>query len=319
MEKKTENVQAAIIDELHKMMVENEDIFIVGADLIFLYKAGGINFPDRMLDVGIAEQTMISMAAGLAYSGKTVFTSAIAEMTTARVAENIRLDCCYPNMNVNMFGQGRGLAYGFLGVTHQATEDIAMIRAIPNMTILLAADPREARKMVRAAAEYPGPTYIGLARGSIPIIPEEEWNVYDADYEFRIGKAVTIKDGGDVTLIATGDMVIKSIEAANLLEKEGIKARVLNMHTIKPLDEEAVIKAAHETGAIVTIEDHSILGGLGGAVAEVVVEHCPVPMKRVGVPDETTVIGEFDELIRKYKMDPPAIVDAVKGVLKRKK
>ncbi len=201
--------------------------------------------------------------------------------------------------------------YGPLGVTHQSPEDIAMIRAIPNMTILLAADAREARKMMRAAVAHPGPTYIALQRGAVPILPVD-------DYDFEIGKAVTIKDGADLTLIATGDMVIKALEAALLLENEGVHARVLNVHTIKPLDEEAVVRAARETGAVVTVEDHSIIGGLGGAVAEILIEQCPVFMKRVGVPDGFCVVGEWEDLLRRYKMDVPGIVAAAREVLKKK-
>ena len=311
MERKTEDVRGAVVDELHKMMEKNRDVYFVTPDLGAQFPNFDKDFPDRYIDVGIAEQNMVGLAAGLAYSGKIVFTSTLAEMATMRVIEQIRIDLCYPHINVNMFGQGRGLAYGFLGPTHHAPEDIGMLRSLPNLRIMMPADAREARKMVVAVAKDPGPSYIGLPRGAEPVI-------YDADYNFQIGKAITLKDGKDISLIATGAMVSRALDAGEILAKDGIKARVINMHTIKPFDDDAVIKAAKETGAIVTVEDHNILTGLGGAVAEVVVENYPVPMKRIGVPDIFCAIGHFEELVAKYHMDTPDIVKAAKELLKKK-
>ena len=309
MEREIQNTRNAVTDGIIGLMKQNKDINFISADLGF----GNIQeaVPDQFIEVGIAEANMISIAAGLAYSGKIVFTNTIATFATLRVAEQVRSDCCYPNLNVKMIGQGRGLAYGFLGCTHLAIEDIGVFRPMANMTIIVPADARDAEKTIAAAAAHQGPVYIGLARGEEPIVNPEE-------YDFQIGKANTLREGGDVTIITFGPMVARSLDAADLLAKEGIDARVINMHTIKPVDEDAVIKAAKETGAIVTVEDHTVIGGLGGAVAEVVVENCLVPMKRVGVPDVYCAIGTFDELVEKYKLDTPDIVKAAKSVIARK-
>jgi transketolase len=311
MQRKTQDVREAVQDVLQELMGRNKNVYFIVSDTGNQFPGLETAFPDQFIDVGIAEQNMISVAAGMAYSGKIAFTSTLAEMTTMRVIEQIRLDCCYPGVNVNILGQGRGLAYGFLGPTHHAPEDIGMLRALPNMTVLLPADAMEGKKMILAAAEYPGPTYIGLGRGADPV-------VYDTDYKFQIGKAVTLTEGKDVTLIAAGSMVVPTLDAAEILKKDGIRARVINMHTIKPLDHAAIIKAAKETGAIVTVEDHNVLTGLGSAVAEVVVENYLVPMKKIGIPDIYCAIGYFDELIAKYKMDAPNIAKATKKLLKKK-
>ncbi|MFA5014675.1 MAG: transketolase C-terminal domain-containing protein [Actinomycetota bacterium] len=316
MNKIMEDSQKAIILELQDIMTENKDVFFVLADVGLLFKFGfGVDampHPERVIDVGVAEQNMVGFASGLAYSGKTVFTSTIAEMQTARVTEQIRLDACYPNLNINMLGLGRGLVFAQGGVTHTSPEDIAMLRGIPDITIILSADTLEVRKIVRAAVKTPGAKYIGIPRGKVP-------RVYESDYDYQIGKAIILKEGKDITLIATGDMVAKTLDAAVLLDKEsGIKAKVINMHTVKPIDEEAIIKAAKETGAIVTIEDHNIIGGLGGAVAEVLGEKCPTLMKRIGVPDTFTIIGEsWDSILHTYKMDTIDIVAASKDLLGR--
>ncbi len=311
MERKKQDVRKTASDVLHKLMGENKNVYFVAADMGLQFPEIMTDFPEQFIDVGIAEANMVTISAGLAYSGKITYTNTLACFANMRVCEQIRTDCCYPNLNVNMFAQGRGLCYGFLGPTHHATEDIGILRSMANLTIILPADARETEKIVSAVAKHPGPTYIGLPRGNEPV-------VYEDDYEFQIGKAVTLQEGNDVTLIAAGTMVVQALDAAEVLAKEGIKARVINMHTIKPLDEEAVIKAAKETGAIVTVEDHNILGGLGAAVAEVVVENCPVPMKRIGIPDVFCSIGHFEELIEKYKMTAPYVVEAAKGVIGRK-
>jgi transketolase len=281
----------------------------VAADLGFSKIKEAI--PNQFIDVGIAEANMISVAAGLAYSGKVVFTNTIATFATLRVCEQVRTGCCYPNLNVKMFGMGRGLSYGFLGCTHLAIEDLGVFRSMANMTIVVPADARDAENMIGAVVEYPGPVYMGLSRGDVPVVNSE-------CYDFQIGKAVTLREGGDVSIIAIGPMIARALDAADILAKKGIQARVINMHTIKPLDEQAVIKAAEETGGIVTVEDHNIIGGLGGAVAEVVVEKCPVPMKRVGIPDVYCAVGHFEELLDKYKLNSPDIVEAAKSVIGRK-
>ena len=305
-------MRSAAEGALHKLMKENKDVYFVTADMGLQFPDIMAELPDQVIDVGIAEQNMVTIAAGLAYSGKICFTSTIATFASLRVAEQIRTDCGYPSMNVNMFGQGRGLAYGFLGATHHAPEDIAVLRGMANVSIVLPADAVTTEKMVVAASKYEGPVYLGMPRGDEPVL-------YNDDSDIEIGRAMTLTEGNDVTIIACGPMVHLSLAAAKALKKEGIKARVIDMHTIKPLDEHAVRRAAEETGAIVTVEDHNVLGGLGGAVAEVVVESTPVPMKRVGIPDCYCAIGQFEELMEKYNMSTPYIIAAAQEVVKRKK
>lgn len=314
MERKCENIQRAIVQELNNIMVENQQVVVVNADIALLFKDGpdSISCPERVLDVGIAEQNMIGVASGLAYSGKTVFTTTIAEMAVARVTEQIRLDGCYPDLNINMFGQGRGFAYGIGGNSHIITEDVAMLRGIPNMTIIMPADAREARKVMHEALYRNGTKYIAISRGNTP-------NVYDEDYEFHIGKAVTMRDGTDVTIIAVGDMVAPALDAHEILKEKGIHARVLNMHTLKPLDEEAVRKAATETGAILTVETHNIMGGLGSAVAEIVVENDLVPMKRMGAPDQFSKVGPMDQLIAHLGLDAEHIAQEAELLIQKKR
>ena len=313
MERKSENIQRAIVQELNNIMVENDQVVVVNADIALLFKDGpdSISCPDRVLDVGIAEQNMIGFASGLAYSGKTVFTTTIAEMAVARVTEQIRLDGCYPDLNINMFGQGRGFAYGIGGNSHIITEDFAMLRGIPNIKIIIPADAREARKVMHEALYVNGTKYIAISRGDTP-------NVYDDDYEFHIGKAVTMREGNDVTIIAVGDMVAPALDAVEILKEKGIHARMLNMHTLKPLDDEAVIKAAKETGAIVTVETHNVLGGLGSAVSEVVCENCPIPVKRMGAPDQFSKVGPIGDLIAHCGLDAEHIAKEAETLFRNK-
>ena len=313
MERKSENIQRAIVQELNNIMVENDQVVVVNADIALLFKDGpdSISCPDRVLDVGIAEQNMIGFASGLAYSGKTVFTTTIAEMAVARVIEQIRLDGCYPDLNINMFGQGRGFAYGIGGNSHIITEDFAMLRGIPNIKIIIPADAREARKVMHEALSVNGTKYIAISRGNTP-------NVYEDDYEFHIGKAVTMREGTDVTIIAVGDMVAPALDAVEILKENGINARMINMHTLKPLDNEAVIKAAKETGAILTVETHNVLGGLGSAVSEVVCEECPIPMKKMGAPDQFSTVGPMNELIAHLGLDAEHIAAEAEKLIQRK-
>ena len=217
MERKSENIQRAIVQELNNIMVENDQVVVVNADIALLFKDGpdSISCPDRVLDVGIAEQNMIGFASGLAYSGKTVFTTTIAEMAVARVIEQIRLDGCYPDLNINMFGQGRGFAYGIGGNSHIINEDFAMLRGIPNIKIIIPAAAREARKVMHEALSLNGTKYIAICRGNKP-------NVYEDCYEFHIRKAVTMRDGMDVTIIAVGDMVAPALDSVEILKEKGI-------------------------------------------------------------------------------------------------
>lgn len=309
MERKAENMQKAIIEELNVIMDENEDVVVVNADFGLLFKDGvnATHHPERLFDCGIAEQSMIGTAAGLALAGKIPYTTTIAEMAVCRVIENIRLDAAYQHLNMTMFGQGRGVAYGIGGSTHVMIEDISMLRAIPGLTIIFPADAYEARKVIKASVTYPGPKYISFARGVIEAVNP------GMDYDFQIGKANVLKEGTDLTLIACGDMVINAITAAEELEKEGINCKVINMHTIKPLDEEAIIKAAGETKGIVTVETHNVLGGLGAAVSQVVTEKASgTPMKILGLKDEFPPVGDEPLLHEYYGIDVKGIQKSVK-------
>ena len=313
MERKAENMQKAIIEELNVIMDENENVVVVNADLGLLFKDGknAAHHPERVFDCGISEPSMIGTAAGLALSGKIPYTTTIAEMAVTRVLENIRLDAAYQHLNMTMFGQGRGVAYGVGGSTHVITEDISMLRAIPGLTIIFPADAYEARKAIKASVNYPGPKYLSFARGVIEAVNP------GMDYDYEIGKANTLREGTDITLVACGDMVVNALDAAEELEKKGIDACVINMHTLKPLDTEAIIRAAGATKAIVTIETHNKIGGLGAAVAQVVAEKCTgTPMKFLGIEDEFVPVGDEPDLYRHYGLDEPGIVAQVEEFAK---
>lgn len=313
MERKAENMQKAIIEELNVIMDENENVVVVNADLGLLFKDGknAAHHPERVFDCGISEPSMIGTAAGLALSGKIPYTTTIAEMAVTRVLENIRLDAAYQHLNMTMFGQGRGVAYGVGGSTHVITEDISMLRAIPGLTIIFPADAYEARKAIKASVNYPGPKYISFARGVIEAVNP------GMDYDYEIGKANTLREGKDITLVACGDMVVNALDAAEELEKKGIDAKVINMHTLKPLDSEAIVQAAGATKAIVTIETHNKIGGLGAAVAQVVAEKCTAtPMKFLGIEDEFVPVGDEPDLYKHYGLDVPGIVAQVEEFVK---
>jgi transketolase len=269
----------------------------------------GKRFPERLINVGIAEQTMVGVAGGLANSGHIPFVSAASCFLTGRALEQIKADVAYSNANVKLAGMSPGMAYGELGPTHHSIEDFAWLRAIANMTIVAPADPLETEQAVRAAATTPGPVFLRISRMGVPA-------VHDAGYRFALGKAALLREGADVTLIANGTLVTRALQAAELLAAQGISARVLNMATVKPLDEAAVLAAARETGAIVTIEEHTIYGGLGGAVAEFVVTHHPVPMRILGVPGVFAPTGSAPWLLDHFGMSPQAIADAAMDVLR---
>ncbi|MBP3401393.1 MAG: transketolase family protein, partial [Selenomonadales bacterium] len=254
-------------EALRELGGQNENIVVLDADLSGSTKTAMFKkeYPTRFFNAGIAEQSMIGTAAGLAAAGKTAFASTFAVFATGRAFEQIRNSVCYPKLNVKVAATHAGLTVGEDGATHQAIEDVAIMRALPNMTVLVPADAAEAKAVVRWAAEYNGPVYIRLGRSGVP-------DVFDETYEFKFGKAVTLKEGTDVTLIGMGIMTAAALEAADMLAEEGISAAVINMSTIKPIDEEAIIAAAQATGAIVTCEEHNIIGGLGSAVAEVLAE-----------------------------------------------
>lgn len=268
------------------------------------------HYPERFFNMGIAEQNLMGTAAGLAASGKIVFASTFA-IFMERAYEQMRNAIAYPKLNVKIAATHAGLTVGGDGASHQAVVDISIMRSLPNMSVFVPADGIEAEKAVEAAAEMEGPVYIRLGRSAVPVL-------YDEGHQFKIGQASQLQDGQDVTIFACGLMVAESLQAAEELAKEGLSVRVINMATIKPLDEEAVIRAAQETGAIVTAEEHSIIGGLGSAVAEVLVENVPVPMERVGVKDTFGESGEPAALLEKYGLTVKDIQEAVHKVLKRK-
>ncbi|MFZ7119456.1 MAG: transketolase family protein [Eubacteriaceae bacterium] len=291
----------------------NKDIVVLDADLSKSTNTAtfGKVFPERHFNCGIAEQNLLGVAAGLAAAGKIPFASTFAVFGAGRAFEIIRNSICYPKLNVKVAVTHSGLTVGEDGATHQSIEDIAIMRSLPNMTVLCPADAVETDKMIKAVVEYNGPVYIRLGRPNLPVILNE-------DYKFEIGKSVQLADGKDVTIIAIGIMVAEAIKAKEELEKQGIAARVINMSSIKPLDEEAVINAAKDTGAIVTAEEHSIIGGLGSAVADVLVKDIYAPLEKVGVKDTFGESGTPAELLKKYGLTSKEIVEAAKKSISRK-
>ncbi|HTY13095.1 MAG TPA: transketolase family protein [Candidatus Omnitrophota bacterium] len=315
----SERKKAATRDAYGKALLElgkqNKDVVALDADLSASTKTilFAKEFPDRFFDMGVAEQDMISTAAGLAACGKIAFASTFAVFGSGRAWEQVRISVAYTRLNVKIVVTHAGITTGEDGASHQANEDLAIMRVIPNMTVICPSDAVEAEKAVKAAAAFHGPAYIRLSRLSTPIIND------NPDYDFKIGRGIMLRDGKDVTIIACGLMVAEALDAADTLQKEGISARVVNLHTIKPLDKEIIVKCAQDTGAIVTAEEHSIIGGLGGAVAEVVGENCPVPMARVGIKDMFGESGKPEELLVKYGLTQEEIVQAVRSAISRKK
>ena len=285
----------------------NPDVVVLDADLSQSTKTAGFRkeYPERFFNMGIAEQNLIGTAAGLAATGKIPFASTFAMFATGRAFEIIRNSVGYPKLNVKICATHAGLTVGEDGASHQSLEDIACMRVIPNMTVIVPSDAVETKAAINALAEKEGPAYVRLGRSGVPVINEKE------DYKFQIGKGVQLKEGTDATIIATGIMVSEALEASKQLEEKGLKVRVINIHTIKPIDEEIIIKAAKETGKIVTAEEHNIIGGLGSAVAEVVTENHPVPVKRIGTKDTFGESGKPDELLKKYGLTAEDIANAV--------
>lgn len=293
---------------------ENENIVVLDADLSKSTKTADFrkNYPDRFINVGIAEQNLMGMAAGLSTAGKIPFASTFAMFATGRAFEIIRNSIGYPKLNVKICATHSGITVGEDGASHQALEDISCMRTIPNMTVIVPADGVETKAAIHAVAKMDGPVYVRLGRLAVPTINDE------ATYKFEIGKGIQLKEGNDVTIVATGLMVNEALEAAKELEINGIHARVINIHTIKPMDTELIAKAAQETGAIVTAEEHNIIGGLGSAVAEVISENCPVPLKRVGTMDTFGESGSPVDLMKKYGLTKENIVSAVTEIMKKK-
>jgi len=292
---------------------ENPDIVVLDADLSESTKTNlfAKEFPDRFFDCGIAEQNMMSISAGLAASGKTVFASTFAVFATARCFDQLRMSIAQPSLNVKVAATHGGISVGEDGSSHQAIEDLALACSLPNFRVIVPADGIEVDQVIRLAAATPGPFYIRLHRPKSPI-------VYPDDYQFVLGKAVTLKDGSDATIVATGLLVANALEAANNLAGQGINCRVLSMPTLKPLDMEAVTRAAKETGAIVTAEEHLEHGGLGSRVAQAVVQNCPVPMAFVAIKDKYGRSGTQKELFKEYGLTAEDIEKAVHSTLSKK-
>ena len=294
---------------------EKYDFLVLDADLAASTKTAVFQkkYPERFFDCGIAEGNMMSVAAGIAASGKAVFASSFAMFAAGRAFEQVRNSIGYPHLNVKIGATHAGITVGEDGATHQCNEDIALMRTIPDMVIINPADATEAYAAVEAALKHEGPVYLRFGRYAVP-----DFTAEIEGYQFELGKGVTYRDGADVTLIATGVMSSLAVDAAEQLAKEGISARVVNIHTIKPIDKDILIDAAKTTGAIVTAEEHNIIGGLGSAVAEVIGENCPVPVVRVGVEDKYGHSGKVPPLLEMYGLTPAKIVETAKKAVARK-
>ena len=291
---------------------EHDNLVVLDADLAEATKTAFFKkeFPDRHIDCGIQEADMIGIAAGLASCGKVPFCSTFAMFAAGRAYEQVRNSVGYPHLNVKIGATHAGISVGEDGATHQCLEDIALMRVIPGMVVINPDDAVEARAAVIAAYEYDGPVYLRFGRLAVPVINDRP------DYKFEWGKGYVVKEGTDVTIIATGLEVAAAIDAAELLEKEGINAEIVNIHTIKPIDKDLIVKEAEKTGKVVTVEEHSVIGGLGSAVCEVLSENHPLPVKRIGVYDRFGESGPAVELLHKYKLDGEGIAEQVKGYLK---
>ncbi|MDR3253774.1 MAG: transketolase family protein [Endomicrobium sp.] len=301
-------------DALIELGKTNPKVFALGADTVGSVTMGNFAkmFPDRFINVGIAETNLVGIASGLAVAGFIPFISTYGVFIAGRPWEQIRTTVCYSNLNVKLCGSHAGLMVGPDGATHQALEEISIMRCIPRMKVICPCDFIETRKAVIASAYLKGPVYIRFGRESTPILTKE-------DNLFEIGKANVLKDGSDVAIVACGTMVYESLMAAEILEKKGIKAKVINIHTVKPIDEKAIIDAAKECGAVVTAEEHQLYGGFGSAVSEVLVKNYPVPVEMIGVNDKFGESGDAMDLLSKFGLRDVNIADAVLKVLKRKK
>lgn len=290
-----------------------ENLYVLDADLAAATKTGIFKkkFPERFFDCGIAEANMMGVAAGMATTGKIPFASTFAMFASGRAYEIVRNSIGYPHLNVKIGATHAGISVGEDGATHQCNEDIALMRTIPGMTIINPADDVEARAAVEAAILHDGPVYMRFGRLAAPIFNDKE------TYKFELGKGIKLKDGNDITIIATGLMVSEALEAAKILENDGINARVINIHTIKPIDKDIIIEAAKETGSIVTVEEHSVIGGLGSAVCDVLAENYPAKVTKIGVNDEYGYSGPAVELLKKFGLCADNIVATVKKVLNK--
>lgn len=301
-------MRSAFIETLEELAKKDKRIFLITGDLGYnVLEPFQKKFPRQFLNAGVAEQNMTGMAAGLALSGKIVFTYSIANFPSIRALEQVRNDICYHNANVKIISIGPGFAYGGLGPTHHATEDMAIMRALPNMTVLTPADGVETELATKAVVKWNGPCYLRLGK---------DHKIYKKPYAFKIGKAHTVKNGRDITFISTGNMLREALQAAGELHKERVDARVINMHTVKPIDKEAIQKAAKETKRIITIEEHNVMGGLGSAIAEVLVQSgLQAKMKIIGIPDTfSKYVGDQEFLKKKYGLTVQNILKQAKSL-----
>ena len=311
-ENKTIATRQSYGEALVELGKEHDDLYVLDADLAAATKTEIFKkaFPERHIDCGIQESNMSGVAAGLASTGKVHFASSFAMFATGRAYEQVRNAVGYPHLNVKIGASHAGISVGEDGASHQCIEDIALMRGIPGMVVINPSDDTEAKAAVRAAYEYEGPVYIRFGRLAVPVINDP------ATYKFELGKGVVLKEGKDISLIATGLEVNETLQAAEMLAADGIDAEVINIHTIKPIDKDLIVKTASKTKKVVTIEEHSIIGGLGSAVAEVLSEECPTKMKRIGVRDTFGESGPAKELLHKYELDAEGIYKQVKEFLK---
>ena len=297
---------------LVELGAEHDNLIVLDADLAAATKTGVFKkaYPDRHIDCGIAECNMMGIAAGLSTTGIVPFASTFAMFAAGRAFEQVRNSIGYPHLKVKIGATHAGISVGEDGATHQCNEDIALMRTIPGMVILNPADDVEAKACVKAAYEYNGPVYLRFGRLAVPVINDRP------DYKFELGKGVVLREGKDVTIVATGLCVSSALEAAEKLAADGIDAKIINIHTIKPLDEELIVAAAKETGKVVTVEEHSVIGGLGSAVCDALAEKCPVPVKKIGVQDVFGESGPAVALLAKYKLDGEGVYEQVKEFYK---
>ena len=297
---------------LVELGAEHDNLIVLDADLAAATKTGVFKkaYPDRHIDCGIAECNMMGIAAGLSTTGIVPFASTFAMFAAGRAFEQVRNSIGYPHLNVKIGATHAGISVGEDGATHQCNEDIALMRTIPGMVILNPADDVEAKACVKAAYEYNGPVYLRFGRLAVPVINDRP------DYKFELGKGVVLREGKDVIIVATGLCVSSALEAAEKLAADGIDAKIINIHTIKPLDEELIVAAAKETGKVVTVEEHSVIGGLGSAVCDALAEKCPVPVKKIGVQDVFGESGPAVALLAKYKLDGEGVYEQVKEFCK---
>ena len=312
----SDTVKIATRDSYGNALVElgkvNEKVYVLDADLAGATKTGTFKkaFPDRHIDCGIAECNMMGIAAGLSTTGLIPFCSSFAMFASGRAFEQVRNSIGYPHLNVKIGATHAGVTVGEDGASHQCNEDLAVMRTIPGMVVICPSDDIEAKAAVKAAAEYVGPVYMRFGRSAVPVINDTP------DYKFEIGKGILLKEGKDVTILATGVCVCEALKAAEALKEEGIDAEVINIHTIKPLDKDLVFQSAKKTGRVVTVEEHSVIGGLGSAVADVLAETNAAVLKKIGVPDVFGESGTAGQLLHKFKLDAEGITEGVKEFVK---